>query len=193
MRATHGASLAWMAKPKIWAMTTSLMAKVSRRYLPDRWVASMSILVEKKRILDAGGYVENRRVNGKWFTITVRNYKGADECFADNLGLSRAFGDFQFKANKTLPPEKQIITADPDINHREITDEDEFLILACDGLYCCCLFLTLETQSLPSTIHRYLGLSVLPGGRGFCSIPGVKGQRCFRDRRIDNRPLSRPD
>ena len=27
-----------------------------------------------------------------------------------NLALSRAFGDFNFKGNKDLPPEKQIVT-----------------------------------------------------------------------------------
>jgi hypothetical protein len=37
----------------------------------------------------------------------------------------------------SLGPEKQIITADPDVTCHEITHEDEFLILACDGLYYC--------------------------------------------------------
>jgi protein phosphatase 2C family protein 2/3 len=47
--------------------------------------------------------------------------------------LSRALGDFEFKKNTTLGPEKQIITADPDITCHDIDEEDEFIIVACDG------------------------------------------------------------
>jgi protein phosphatase 2C family protein 2/3 len=51
-----------------------------------------------------------------------------------NLALSRALGDFEFKQNASLGPEQQIITADPEITCHEINEEDEFLVLACDGL-----------------------------------------------------------
>ncbi|GLB38422.1 putative serine/threonine phosphatases, family 2C, catalytic domain [Lyophyllum shimeji] len=74
--------------------------------------------VEKERIHGAGGYIEYGRVNG-------------------NLALSRALGDFEFKKNYSLSPEKQIITADPDVTCHEITEEDEFLVLACDGIWDC--------------------------------------------------------
>lgn len=50
-----------------------------------------------------------------------------------NLALSRALGDFEFKKNYALGPQKQIITADPDVTIHDISDEDEFLVLACDG------------------------------------------------------------
>ncbi|KAG5456738.1 MAG: phosphatase 2C-like domain-containing protein, partial [Olpidium bornovanus] len=46
---------------------------------------------ETQRIVNAGGFVEFGRVNG-------------------NLALSRALGDFEFKKNANLPPEKQIVT-----------------------------------------------------------------------------------
>ncbi|KAJ7095887.1 phosphatase 2C-like domain-containing protein [Mycena belliarum] len=74
--------------------------------------------VEKTRISGAGGYIEFGRVNG-------------------NLALSRALGDFEFKKNYNMSPEKQIITADPDVTCHDITDEDEFLVLACDGIWDC--------------------------------------------------------
>ncbi|KAJ7109712.1 phosphatase 2C-like domain-containing protein [Mycena crocata] len=74
--------------------------------------------VEKTRISGAGGYIEFGRVNG-------------------NLALSRALGDFEFKKNYNMTPEKQIITADPDVTCHDITDEDEFLVLACDGIWDC--------------------------------------------------------
>lgn len=50
-----------------------------------------------------------------------------------NLALSRALGDFEFKQNFSLQPEKQIVTADPDIITHKLDGEEEFLVLACDG------------------------------------------------------------
>ncbi|EEB08727.1 protein phosphatase 2C Ptc3 [Schizosaccharomyces japonicus yFS275] len=72
---------------------------------------------EKARICAAGGRVDFGRVNG-------------------NLALSRAIGDFEFKSSD-LPPEKQIVTAVPDVVCHELTDDDEFVILACDGIWDC--------------------------------------------------------
>lgn len=54
------------------------------------------------------------------------------------LAVTRAFGDFECK-NEVLSPEKDInsfVICEPEI--REVTlnaEEDEFLILASDGLY----------------------------------------------------------
>ncbi|WWC88178.1 uncharacterized protein L201_003083 [Kwoniella dendrophila CBS 6074] len=73
---------------------------------------------ETARITSAGGFVEFGRVNG-------------------NLALSRAIGDFEFKQNYSLAPEKQIVTADPEIITHKIDGEEEFLVLACDGIWDC--------------------------------------------------------
>ncbi|KAF9049616.1 PP2C-domain-containing protein [Hymenopellis radicata] len=73
---------------------------------------------ERLRITGAGGYIEYGRVNG-------------------NLALSRALGDFEFKKSYNLPPEKQVITADPDVTCHARDDEDEFLVIACDGIWDC--------------------------------------------------------
>ncbi|PHH70762.1 hypothetical protein CDD82_6930 [Ophiocordyceps australis] len=73
---------------------------------------------EKNRIQIAGGFVDFGRVNG-------------------NLALSRAIGDFEFKKSADLPPEQQIVTALPDVEVHELSDEDEFLVLACDGIWDC--------------------------------------------------------
>ncbi|KAI0086500.1 PP2C-domain-containing protein [Irpex rosettiformis] len=73
---------------------------------------------ERKRIISAGGFVEYGRVNG-------------------NLALSRAFGDFEYKKNKSLPAEDQIITCNPEIIEHLITEEDEFVLIACDGIWDC--------------------------------------------------------
>lgn len=75
---------------------------------------------ERSRIEAAGGTVSQvggvARVNG-------------------NLNLSRAIGDLKYKTNERLPPEKQVITAHPDVRIFELTPEDRFFILACDGVW----------------------------------------------------------
>jgi len=71
---------------------------------------------ETARITRAGGWVEYNRVNG-------------------NLALSRALGDFVFKRNNTLKPDEQMVIALPDIEVREVTEDWEFIILACDGIW----------------------------------------------------------
>jgi protein phosphatase 2C family protein 2/3 len=53
---------------------------------------------------------------------------------AGNLALSRALGDFEYKKNPELSPEAQIITANPDIITHDLTDDDEFIVIACDGM-----------------------------------------------------------
>jgi len=73
---------------------------------------------EKARICAAGGFVDFGRVNG-------------------NLALSRAIGDFEFKKSAELPPEQQIVTAFPDVSEHDITEDDEFLVVACDGIWDC--------------------------------------------------------
>ncbi|KAI9346439.1 phosphatase 2C-like domain-containing protein [Zopfochytrium polystomum] len=74
---------------------------------------------ESARIRQAGGFVEFGRVNG-------------------NLALSRAVGDFEFKQNSALAPEDQIVTVNPDIEEMTLNDdEDEFIVLACDGIWDC--------------------------------------------------------
>ncbi|XP_031376183.1 probable protein phosphatase 2C 60 [Punica granatum] len=74
--------------------------------------------VERDRILKAGGFIQVGRVNG-------------------SLNLARAIGDAEFKQNESLPAEKQIVTANPDVNMVELCDDDEFLVLACDGIWDC--------------------------------------------------------
>ena len=52
------------------------------------------------------------------------------------LGVSRAFGDYDYKSNAELPPSGQAVVCTPDIAVRErADDEDMYLILACDGIW----------------------------------------------------------
>ena len=86
---------------------------------------------EKARICAAGGYVDVGRVNG-------------------NLALSRGIGDFSFKANPKLPAEEQIVTCYPDVICHSIDfAKDEFVVLACDGIWDC-----LSLQSCVECVRR---------------------------------------
>jgi serine/threonine protein phosphatase PrpC len=55
--------------------------------------------------------------------------------YLGNLALARALGDFEFKKNYSLTPDKQIITSNPDVTVHDITEDDEFFVLACDGAF----------------------------------------------------------
>ncbi|CAI9784780.1 unnamed protein product [Fraxinus pennsylvanica] len=88
--------------------------------------------VERERILEAGGFIRAGRVNG-------------------SLNLARAIGDTEFKQNKFLPAEKQIVTANPDVNIVELCDDDEFIVLACDGIWDC-----MTSQQLVDFIQEQL-------------------------------------
>ena len=73
---------------------------------------------ETKGIEAEGHHVEDDRVDG-------------------NLALSRAIGDFQYKDSSTLPPDKQAVSCYPDVKKIERDSADEFLIIACDGIWDC--------------------------------------------------------
>ncbi|EKX37869.1 hypothetical protein GUITHDRAFT_154860 [Guillardia theta CCMP2712] len=72
--------------------------------------------VERTRIENANGFVEDKRVNG-------------------TLAVARAMGDFSFKADKQLPPEEQQVTCNPEIKKFPMQEGDEFIIMACDGIW----------------------------------------------------------
>lgn len=74
---------------------------------------------ERHRIEAAGGRVEKY---GPCYRV--------DLC----LNMSRAMGDFQFK-DPGLPPDLQKISPVPDITIADIDENDEFLVVACDGLF----------------------------------------------------------
>lgn len=73
---------------------------------------------ELKRIIKSGHVVEDSRVDG-------------------NLALSRAVGDFQYKDASNLGAEDQAVTAHPDVTQRDRCKEDDFIIVACDGIWDC--------------------------------------------------------
>jgi serine/threonine protein phosphatase PrpC len=73
---------------------------------------------ELRRIEAAGGFVEEGRVRGI-------------------LSLSRALGDLEYKLNKKIGVEAQMITCVPEIKKVELQPEDKFFVIACDGIWDC--------------------------------------------------------
>lgn len=66
---------------------------------------------EVDRIRRAGGFVVHKRVMGE-------------------LAISRAIGDMDFKETGFL-----FVLADPELCTHQLTEKDEFVLLACDGIY----------------------------------------------------------
>ncbi|XP_058234724.1 protein phosphatase, Mg2+/Mn2+ dependent, 1Ab isoform X2 [Hemibagrus wyckioides] len=72
--------------------------------------------LEKERIQNAGGAVMIQRVNG-------------------SLAVSRALGDFDYKCVHGKGPTEQLVSPEPEVYEIERSDEDEFVVLACDGIW----------------------------------------------------------
>ncbi|KAJ6663891.1 hypothetical protein lerEdw1_009972 [Lerista edwardsae] len=72
---------------------------------------------ERQRIEDAGGTVLLERVNG-------------------SLAVSRALGDFDYKAVAWRGPTEQLVSPEPEVHELpRCPATDEFLVLACDGAW----------------------------------------------------------
>lgn len=93
---------------------------------------------ELERIKRAGGYVEYNRVNGY-------------------LALSRALGDFSLKRSSDKLPEDQVVTAHPDVEERSITEDWEFLVIACDGIWD-----VLPSQSVLEFVQAEIAQGIYP-------------------------------
>ncbi|EED88239.1 predicted protein, partial [Thalassiosira pseudonana CCMP1335] len=70
---------------------------------------------EDRRIHEAGGYVSGGRVEG-------------------DLAVSRGFGDFRFK-DLNAPGDQKVSPVPDFIFHSREKEEDEFVIIACDGIW----------------------------------------------------------
>jgi serine/threonine protein phosphatase PrpC len=72
---------------------------------------------ERSRVIAAGHYVEESRVDGV-------------------IAISRALGDWEYK-NQKLQPEKMAVSGFPDVTKTAISPNTEFIICACDGIWDC--------------------------------------------------------
>ena len=72
--------------------------------------------VEIDRITKAGSTIVEGRVDG-------------------NLNLTRSLGDLKYKQRENLKPEEQAITANPDVYVFDYSDDIDFIIMGCDGIW----------------------------------------------------------
>lgn len=68
---------------------------------------------EKRRILELGGFIDDGYLNGE-------------------LSVSRALGDWDMKLRRGSPSP---LIADPEFRRMVLTEDDEFLIMGCDGIW----------------------------------------------------------
>ncbi|CAH1637542.1 unnamed protein product [Spodoptera littoralis] len=91
---------------------------------------------EKSRIVQAGGSVMIQRVNG-------------------SLAVSRALGDYEYKKVVNRGPCEQLVSPEPEVSVHERNEvEDEFLVLACDGVWD-----VMSNEALCAYIHSLLQLT----------------------------------
>nr|CAG4650870.1 EOG090X03VW [Simocephalus serrulatus]SVE94159.1 EOG090X03VW [Simocephalus serrulatus] len=95
-----------------------------------------TVAAEKKRIQEAGGSVMIHRVNG-------------------SLAVSRALGDFEYKSVEGRGPTEQLVSPAPEIYvESRKPDEDQFLVLACDGIWD-----VMTNEDLCKFIHHQLTIT----------------------------------
>lgn len=52
-----------------------------------------------------------------------------------NLNLTRSLGDLKYKHREHLKPEEQAITANPDTYEFDLTNDTDFILMGCDGIW----------------------------------------------------------
>ena len=73
---------------------------------------------EKERVLKSGATIVGYRINGM-------------------LNLTRALGDLKFKSNPNLKLYEQSVIAVPEITKVKLTNDIDFIIMGCDGVWDC--------------------------------------------------------
>jgi protein phosphatase 2C family protein 2/3 len=106
--------------------TTPAVMALSDDHKPD-------LEEEKARIENAGMVVKSITFEEDGNEVTIHKVSMSDK---DQLAVSRAFGDFEYKLNTTLGPEEQAVTAVADVRvHSRDPSRDMYLVLACDGVF----------------------------------------------------------
>mmetsp|Transcript_59252 Transcript_59252/g.158579 ORF Transcript_59252/g.158579 Transcript_59252/m.158579 type:complete len:398 (-) Transcript_59252:80-1273(-) len=82
---------------------------------------------ERKRVVSAGGKVAD--FGGIWRVCTPHPVAFAGQTVTWALAVSRSFGDVPLKSPLTL------MSAVPEVNYRDLCDDDSGIILACDGIF----------------------------------------------------------
>ena len=138
-------------KPRLKGGSTAIAALVSKEKVIVANVGDCRcILIQKDKMMLLS---EDHRPSlpGETTRVETAGLSVVEESFQENgeivtihqvelpdgtrLGMSRSFGDFEFKANEALEAKDQAVTADPDIVIHERSEADLYLVLACDGIW----------------------------------------------------------
>lgn len=96
---------------------------------------------EMERINKAGGCVmEQRCPHGSLYRVN------------GDLSLSRAIGDLRYKQNSLLRAQDQLITCTPEVHAYTRQPNDEFMVIACDGVWD-----VVSSQQAVDFVRRRLG------------------------------------
>jgi len=98
---------------------------------------------ESARIEECGGFVRKAHTDlaGRHHVARVNG----------TLAVSRAMGDLQFKKNKGAGADKQIVSCVPDVTVCNRQPHDEFLVIACDGVWD-----VLSSQEVVKRVRKHL-------------------------------------
>ena len=109
--------------------------------------------IEKNRIIKAEGWINgNGRVNG-------------------NLNLSRTLGDLIYKNNNSKKPQEQIISGYPDVIVEDMSKDNEFIIIGCDGIWDC-----IQEQDLIDIIKKKINDSGIDKNK--INLSNILGEIC---------------
>ncbi|XP_025105795.1 protein phosphatase 1B-like isoform X1 [Pomacea canaliculata] len=140
---------------------------------------------EKERIQNAGGSVMIQRVNG-------------------SLAVSRALGDYEYKNVEGKGPCEQLVSPEPETFVEERTPDDEFMVLACDGIWDVmtndelCAFISSRlkiTPSLEEVCNQVVDTCLVKGSRDNMSIvlvafegaPTVSEEAVKKEKELDEK------
>jgi serine/threonine protein phosphatase PrpC len=85
---------------------------------------------EKERVLKSGANIVGYRINGM-------------------INLTRAIGDLKFKTNCNLKRHEQSVISLPEITKIEYSEDIEFIIMGCDGVWDC-----VKRQFICDFVHK---------------------------------------
>jgi serine/threonine protein phosphatase PrpC len=122
---------------------------------------------ERARIRNAGGFVKTKLTSCGTQKISRVNGK---------LAVSRAIGDLAYKNNLQLGAAEQAVTCVPDVKTYSRQHGDEFMIIACDGVWD-----VLSSQEAVKRVRRDLG-AIKRGELQPCDVAhDILGECCASD------------
>jgi len=133
---------------------------------------------ERRRIEASGGIVQHSCGN-----YMSRPHYRVRPC---GLNMSRAIGDLDAKSRLDLAPDQQMICSTPDIVVIDRSEADEFIVLACDGVWDTmkstqvCDFVhngLVRCESLPSILEELLGTCICSDPKDTCGV-GADNMTC---------------